>query len=111
MRRATRPPVMVVSTAKAVNGIAISWESICPSAPCAAPALAMNDEVVTAHRVLQIPRQPLELLLERLILKRRHASAAIADGVMVVLAARHDRLEPGAPASELDSLHEPHVVQ
>jgi hypothetical protein len=71
----------------------------------------MNDEVVTTHRVLQIPGQPLKLLLQPLILKRRYPSAAIADRVMVVLAAWQDRLEPGAPASELDSLHKPHVVQ
>jgi hypothetical protein len=102
---------MVVTTAKAVNGIAISCESIPSSAPCAAPALAMNDEVVTTHRVLQIPGQALELLLQPLVLKRGYPTAAIADGVMVVLAARDDRLEPGAPASELDSLHKPHVVE
>ena len=55
MRRARTPPVIVVSIANAVSGIAISWLST-GSAPGAAPALAVDHEVVTAHRVLEVSR-------------------------------------------------------
>jgi hypothetical protein len=71
----------------------------------------VDDEVVTAHRVLQASREPLELLFDPLVLEGCDPSAAIADGVMVVFAARHDGLEARAAVPELDPLDEAHVVQ
>jgi hypothetical protein len=71
----------------------------------------MNDEVMSAHRVLQAPGQPLELLLESLVLEPGDPPAAVTHGMVVVLAARDDGLEARAAVPELDPLHQPHVVQ
>jgi hypothetical protein len=71
----------------------------------------MDHEVVSAHGVPQVSGQPLELFLQALVLERRDPSAAVADGVVVVLTTGHHRLETRAAAPELHSLHQPHVVQ
>jgi hypothetical protein len=81
------------------------------SAPGAAPALSVDHEVVTAHRVLQVARQPLELLLQPLVVKRRYPPAAVADGVVMMLTPWGDRLEACAGSAEVDPLHEPHVME
>jgi hypothetical protein len=66
---------------------------------------------VTAHRVLQVARQPLELLLQPVVVKRRYPPAVVADGVVMMLTAGGDRLEAGAASADLDPLHEPHFMQ
>lgn len=71
----------------------------------------MDDEVMTAHRVPQVPRQPVEMPLQPLVLEWGHPSAAVTDGVMMMLASRGDRLEPGYALAELDSLDESHAVE
>jgi hypothetical protein len=71
----------------------------------------MDDQVVPTHRVLEAAGELLELPFEPLVLERRHPSADLADGVVVVLATRHDRLVPGGALAELDPLDESHLVQ
>src|SRR3954447_2491954 len=110
MRSATSPPVMVVSTANAVSGIAISWPST-RSVLGAAKALAMDHEVVPGHRVLQVPREPLELLLEPIVLETSDPAATVADGVMVMFAARGNRFEAVTAIAESDTLDQPELMQ
>jgi hypothetical protein len=71
----------------------------------------MDDQVVPAHRVLELTGELLELPLEALVLERRHPAAEIADGVVMVLAARHDGLIPSGALAELDPLHEAELVE
>jgi hypothetical protein len=71
----------------------------------------MDDEVMTAHRVPQVTCQPVEVSLQPGVLEWSHAPAAIADGVVMMLTSRGDRLESRDALAELDSLDEPHFVE
>jgi hypothetical protein len=71
----------------------------------------MNDEVMAAHRVPQVPCQPVEVPLQPGVLEWSHAPAAIADGVVMMLTSRGDGFESRDALAELDSLDEPHFVE
>lgn len=66
----------------------------------------MQHDLVGAHPDLEAARGALERLLEAGIRERLHLPAVVAHQVMVVLATRVRRLEPGDPVAELDALHE-----
>src|SRR5262249_38181784 len=117
MRIARKPPAKVVSTAIAVSGIAITSEAArgialrSGSGPRAARALSVDDQVVPAHRVPKLPGEALELSLETIVLERRDPAAAVADRVVVVFTARDDRLEARTTGPELDTLHQPELIE
>src|SRR5262249_50229347 len=101
----------------AVSGIAIRSEaargmvSASPSAPGAARAVAVDDQVVAAHRVPEATRESLELALEALVLERRHPAAGVADGVVVMLTAGNHGLEAGGALPEFHALDEAQLVE
>jgi len=66
----------------------------------------VEHDFVGAHADLEAARSPFERVLEAGIGERLHLAAVVADQVMVVLAARVDRLEAGDAVAELDTLHE-----
>jgi hypothetical protein len=74
-------------------------------------ARSADHQVVAAHRVLQPPREVLQLPLEPLVLERRHPSAQLTDGVVMVLAPRDHRLVAGTTLAELDALDEAELMQ
>jgi hypothetical protein len=61
---------------------------------------------VSTHSDCESASSSLECQLEPRIRERLNSSAIVADQVMVVLAGRVCRLEPGHAVAELDSLHE-----
>jgi hypothetical protein len=71
----------------------------------------VDDEFVRVDRVPEASSEPLEIALDPLVLERGHASAAVADRVVVVLTSGQDRLVPGAAVAEVDTLDESHLVQ
>jgi hypothetical protein len=62
-------------------------------------------------RMVDTPRERSDRLLEPLVLERRHASAAIADEVMMVLAARVRGLVARRAVAHVEPLHEAELVQ
>src|SRR5215207_2241040 len=66
-----------------------------------AGAVAVDDDVVSAHRVPEPPRQPVELLLQPLILEPGHPSTCVAEGVVVMLAAGDHGLEARSPLADV----------
>ncbi len=72
---------------------------------------AVDDDLVRADRVAQAGGEALQVALEPLVLEGRHPAAGVADGVMVVLAARQDRLVALAAVAKVDPLHQTHPVQ
>jgi hypothetical protein len=81
------------------------------SAPCAAPAIPVDHEVVTAHGVPQAAREPLELPLEALVLEGGDPAALLADGVVVVLAPGDHGLETRAALAEFNPLNQAKLLQ
>ena len=63
------------------------------------------------HLVAAAPGNPLERLLESGVLERLDLAAVVADEVVVMVAARIDRLEAGDPVAEVDPLYEPELVE
>jgi len=60
---------------------------------------------VLGDGVVQAAREPVDRVLERLVLERGHLAAAVADDVVVVMAAGQRRLEAGGGA-HVDAPHE-----
>ncbi len=58
------------------------------------------------HGVTRGLLEPMDRVLELRILERLDLPARIADEMVVVVASGMDRLEPGDPRAEIDSLHE-----
>jgi len=56
-------------------------------------------------------RDPLERLLEGVVLERLDLAAVPADEVVMMVAARVDPFEAGDPVAEVDPLHEPEPVE
>jgi hypothetical protein len=69
----------------------------------------MEHDLVCAHSDLETPRSSFERQLEAWIREWLNLPAVVADQVMVVLAARVCRLEPGDPVAELDPLRETQI--
>src|ERR687891_520416 len=56
-------------------------------------------------------REPPDRALEPIVLERADPPAAVAEDVMVMLAAGDHRLIPGPALAHLDPLHKPEAVQ
>ena len=56
-------------------------------------------------------RHPLERPLERLVRERLHLAAVVADEVVMMVAVRMGGLEAGNAVADVDSLHQPELVQ
>ena len=77
----------------------------------AALAGTVNDHVVSAHAVPEPGREPVDGALQRRVLELSDPPAAVADDVMVVLAARHARLVASLGIPELDPVQHPVAMQ
>jgi hypothetical protein len=71
----------------------------------------MDHYVVAAHRVAKPSRQRVQLLLQAVVLEGRDPAALVADRVMVVITAGHDRLIARRALAEFHALDEPHLMK
>jgi hypothetical protein len=71
----------------------------------------VDQHLVRADAVVEAILEPADRPLEPIVLERRDPAAAVADDVVMVFAARHDRLVAGAAFAGLDALHEPELVE
>ena len=75
------------------------------------PAGPVEHDVVLGDLKTHLAGQPIDGLLELLVVERNHPPADIADEVMVMIASGHERLVPGDSLADLQSPHELHVGQ
>jgi len=66
-----------------------------------------EDDIVARNVDSEPARDPVERLLERIVLKRLDATASLADNVMVMLAVGVNELETGTAFAHLEPLDEP----
>jgi hypothetical protein len=71
----------------------------------------MDHELVRGDGVVEAAAQATDRALELGVLEGGHSPAPVADDMMVMLAARHDRLVAIAAVSEIDALGETEVVE
>ena len=93
---------------RGVRSGAHARRALARSAARAGPA---DHHLVAADLVAQPAPEPLDRLLEALVLERRDAAAALADDVMVVMTAGHDGLVARPALAGLDALDETHPVE
>ncbi len=110
-RAGSRGYVLERDRAAVADGQAVARRSPRSPLPAQRAAGAVDDDVVAPHRVAKPPGEALELLLQALVLERGHRAAAVADRVVVVLAAGDDGLVACAAVAELDPLDQAQLVQ
>src|SRR6266540_3556804 len=74
-------------------------------------ALAAQSHVVRVDGVLHAARELLDRGLELAVLERRDLAAALADDVVVVIAARVDGLVAGDPLGRVDAAGQPEAIE
>ena len=72
---------------------------------------AAQHDVVLVDRKLEALRKRVDRLLEAVVAELRDAAAAVADDVMVVLAARVRRLVAGGAVADVEAVDEPEPIE